>query len=108
MYRRNGRPGSAIDQQHELRGAERTHGQNDEPAGDQSHPGKERHFAKGHARAAHAKNCGDDVDGGANAAEAGNEQAERPEIGAVSDGECTGSQRSVGEPTDIGRVSGAI
>ena len=54
------------------------------------------------------KNGGDDVDRGSDAAEAGNQQRQSPEVRAVSARKCLRGQRRVGEPSHVRSVAGPI
>ena len=65
-------------------------------------------FPERHARAAHAQNGGDDVDRGSDAADAGHQQRQRPEVRAVSRRKCLRGQRRVGKPSDVRRAARAV
>ena len=69
---------------------------------------KQRHFAQSHSRAAHAENRGYEIHRRSDAADAGNQQRQRPEIGAVPGRECARSKRRIGKPADVRRVAGAV
>ena len=71
-------------------------------------PCKQRHAAQLHAGAAHAENRGNDVDCGADAAEAGDEQRDGPVVSAVAGGKCTRGQRGVRPPAHVGSVACAV
>ncbi len=63
----------AVDQQHDLRRRQRTDREEHQACHHEVEPGEQRHLAQRHARAAHAKNGGDDIDRRSDAAEAGNQ-----------------------------------
>ena len=92
----------AVDAEHDLRGRERADGDEDKAAHDEIDPDQERHAAELHAGAAHAERGGDDVQRGADAADAADEDAERPVVGGVAGREDAGGEWGVGEPADIG------
>ncbi len=98
----------AIDQQHQLRGRERTDGENHQPRHGEIEPGQQRHFPERHALATHAEDGGDDVDGSSDAADAGNQQRQSPEVRAVSGRKCLRGQGSVGEPADVRSVACSV
>ena len=56
-----------------------------------------------HALAAHAEDGGEDIDGGADAADAVDEQSDRPVVDGVPGREGPLGERRIGEPADIGR-----
>ena len=97
-----------IESEHNLGGRERRNDQENQATHDQIEPGKQRHLAKSHAGTAQAKDGGNKVDGGTDAAETGDQEAECPEIGAVAKGKCFCGQRSVGEPANVRRGADAI
>jgi len=84
----------AIGEQHELRGGERADGEDDQSGHDEVQPDEQRHLAERHPGAAHGEDGGDDVDGRADAAEAGDEQRQRPEVRAVPGREGLRGQRA--------------
>src|SRR5271167_51703 len=98
----------AIEGEHDLRGSERRDDKQNHGAHHQIQPNKERHFEKGHAGTAQAHDGGDKVDGGPDAAEPGDEEGQRPEIGAVADGKGFCGERRISEPANVGRAAGTI
>ena len=98
----------AVEREHDLGGRERRDGEENHGAHDQVEPDQERHFAEGHARAAETDDGSDKVDGGADAAESRDKQAEGPEIGAVADRKCLCGEWSVSKPADVRRAAGTI
>ena len=73
----------AVDQQHDLRRGQRTDGKDHQAGHHEVEPGEQWHFGQRHSRATHAKNGSYDVDRRADAAKAGDQQGQRPEIRAV-------------------------
>ena len=65
----------AVERQHDLRGGQRADGDEDHAADDEIEPDQQRHAAQLHARAAHAENGGDDVERGADGADAAEQDA---------------------------------
>ena len=93
----------AVEHEHDLRGGQRADGDEDQAAHDEVEPDQQRHAAQLHARAAHAEDGGDDVERGADGADAAEEDGEGPIVGAVAGREDLCGERSVGEPADVGR-----
>src|SRR6266851_2406517 len=98
----------AVDQQHYLRGGKWAYGKDDETCHREVKPDQQRHLPECHARAAHAQDRRYKIDRCPDAAEAGDEKREDPEIGAVSDRECLGSYWSVREPYYVRSVSRSV
>src|SRR5216684_1742675 len=95
----------AVDQQHELRSGERTYSKNDQARHGEIQPGQQGHLPECHSPAAHAQDGGNDVDRGSDAAEAGDQQGQDPEVRAVSARKCLRSQGGVGEPSHVWSVA---
>ena len=72
----------AIDEQHQLRRRQRGQRQQRHPGHHQIEPGEQGHAAERHARAPHADDGGDEIDGGADAAEARDQHGNRPVVRA--------------------------
>ena len=95
----------AVHHQHDLRGRERADRDEHEAAHHQVHPGEERHAAERHAVAAHRENRGNEIHGRADAADACDEQRQRPIVGAVARRKGRRSERRVSEPSYVGRAA---
>ena len=98
----------AVDRQHDLRRRQRTDGEQNQDGHHEIEPGQQRHSPEVHPRTAHAENRGQHIDRCADAADAGNQQCHRPEVGAVSARECLRGQRRVREPSHVRSVARAI
>ncbi len=98
----------AVHQQHDLRSGERADGKYHQHGHDQIEPHQQRHLPQRHSRAAHAQNRGDNIDRRADAAEPRNQQAQCPEIRAVSWRKRLRSEWRVGKPSDIRSASGPV
>ena len=94
--------------QHDLRGGQRADGDEDQAAGHEIEPDQQRHAAQLHARAAHAECGGHDVERGADGADAAQQNAERPVVGAVAGREDLRGERRIGKPADVGRGARAV
>ena len=97
-----------IESEHHLGGRKGRNDDEHQASRDQVEPGQKRHLAEGHAGTTEAKDGGNKVDAGADAAEPGNEEAERPEICAVAQGKGLCRERGVRKPANVGRGANAI
>ena len=97
----------AVEHQHDLRGRQRSEDDEHHAGRDQVEPDDQRHAAERHAGTAHAQDGRDDVDRRADAAESGDEQRDRPVVGAVALRERLRGEWRVGEPAHIGRAARA-
>ena len=98
----------AIEAEHDLRGRQRADGDQDQTGHHEIHPDQQRHFPELHPRTPQAQNRGHHIDRSADAADAGNQHRQDPEVGAVPARKCLRSQRRVGEPSHVGSVSRAV
>ena len=98
----------AVERQHDLRGGQRADGDKDQARHHQVEPDQQRHAAHLHALAAHAEDGGDNVQRGADGADAAEENRQRPVVGAVAGREDLRGERRIGKPADIRRRSRRI
>ena len=94
--------------QHDLRRGQRADGHQDHSRDHQVEPCQQRHAKHRHAFATHADGGGDDVDRGADGAESGDDQRQRPVVRAVPARECALGKRRISPPGDIGRAAGSL
>ncbi len=97
----------AVDEQHGLRGRKRADGDQDEERHGGVEPRQERDAQQGHSLAAHAENGGDDVDAGADAADAAGENGHGPVVDRVAGRKGLLGEWSIGEPGHVGSGPGA-
>ncbi len=76
-------PQEAVDQQHDLRRGQGRDGNDHQTGHYQHHPGQKRHATQGHAGTTHTKDGGNDIECRPDAAEAGDQQADDPIVGAI-------------------------
>src|SRR5579862_8936336 len=98
----------AVDAEHDLRCREGTDCEKDKHAGNQIEPDQQGHAAELHARTAHAERGGHQVEGGTDASDSAEEDAERPVVCRVAGGEDARCQRRVSPPADVGGRASAI
>ncbi len=80
--------------------SQRREGHDHQDGRDQCVPGENGHPPHGHARGTHADDGGDEVDRAQDGAEAGQRQAEDPQVTTDARGECCVVQWRVGEPAE--------
>ena len=73
----------ALEHQQEQRHGDDRDGEQQQELHDQDHPGEDRHLHQAHARRAHVEDGDDQVDRAGQRGDAGDLQAERPEVDAV-------------------------
>src|SRR5712691_2149759 len=98
----------AVDEQDQLRGSERTNGEDYQARHYEIQPGQQRHLPECHSGAAHAEHSGDYVDGGPDAAETGDQERQNPEVRTVPARKCLRGEGSVREPSHVGSAAGPI
>ena len=74
----------------------------------QVEPRQQRHAAELHARASHAQNGRDDIDGGSDASKSGNQERKRPIVRAVARRKRPCGQRRVRPPSHVWCIAGAV
>ena len=97
-----------IDQQHDLRSRQRRDRNQNHACLHKVEPRQQGHAAEFHARASHAKNGGNNVDGRSNASKPGDQQRESPIVGTMPRREGSRAQWRVRPPADVGCVSCAV
>jgi hypothetical protein len=98
----------AIDAQHDLRCRKRGNCEDDHASHHEVQPSQQGHLAERHPRATHREDRGDEVHRRPNAADAGDKQAQCPEVSAVTEREWARGKRGIRKPSDVRGIAGAV